>query len=130
MFDDQVTDDGRRTVRRNRPTDGADPGETHPLDRSFDALADGRRRALLRHLSETDGDAASFAELVDHVAGRGTAPDVDRVAASVFHVHLPKLAEADLVEYDDRNRTVRYRGDELVEAWLERVERVEREADG
>lgn len=88
----------------------------------FSVLADDRRRRLLAYLRDKDGDVASFADLIDHLlvreADSADALDADGVAISLHHVHLPKLADADLVEYDTQSRTVRYIGRGVAEERL------------
>lgn len=66
------------------------------LDRLYRLLADGERRALLAFLLERD-EPVPLSELRAHVADDG---DERRAGIRLVHSHLPKLAEADLVEYD------------------------------
>ncbi|WP_247000509.1 DUF7344 domain-containing protein [Halosolutus gelatinilyticus] len=90
------------------------PGE---LDAVFGAIADERRRAILCTLEARDQPVSTQA-LARAVAERetGAAPDsipadrVDRVLASLVHVHLPALADADLVAYDIDESRVAYEG--------------------
>ncbi|WP_276301724.1 DUF7344 domain-containing protein [Halorussus lipolyticus] len=80
-----------------------------PLDATFDALANRRCRVLLRHLAESDD-----ALVVNDLAGR-LADELDdeaaterRLRTSLHHTHLPKLADAGLVEYDLDRGLVRF----------------------
>lgn len=66
------------------------------LDRLYRLLADGERRALLAFLLERD-EPVPLSELRAHVADDS---DERRAGIRLVHSHLPKLAEADLVEYD------------------------------
>lgn len=100
------------------PVDGADA--------FFDALADEHRRSIVRRLARADGDTASEADLVDRIADEEGAAAGGTVGA-LYHVHLPKLAAADIVEHDARSGTVRYRGGELIEGCLEIADRREGE---
>lgn len=65
-------------------------------------LANERRRQTLRALWDADG-AVSLADIADEIARRerasaGDAPgDSERVQIALYHVHLPKLADAGLV---------------------------------
>ncbi|WP_135364552.1 DUF7344 domain-containing protein [Halosimplex halophilum] len=86
------------------------------------AVADPRRRRILRYLRDTDGEAISVEELTDALAdGCDTAAERDQLRVSAQHVHLPKLADAGIVVFDPRSGTVRYAGDERVAALLEFV---------
>lgn len=77
------------------------------LDELFDALADQRRRTVLSCLGESEVPLA-LADVADEVASRehdGSMTDlsdeaVRQVYLSLYHAHVPKLADANLVEYD------------------------------
>lgn len=128
MSDDRSVGRGRPTApERDGGTDDSTPGDPLQSDRFFDVLADGRRRTLVRYLAEREGDAASTVELVDHVASREDDAEVDGVAVSLYGTHLPALADAGIVEYDRRSRTVRYRGGDPLDDWLDVTERGVRE---
>jgi len=104
----------------------SDPGASSPSDARqdelFRALANGRRRLVLRQLATTDGDVASVDDLVDEIVARADLPvDRERVAVALHHGALPHLDEAGLVEYDARSRTVRYRETPQVERALHLV---------
>lgn len=105
---------------REKPT--TDP----TTDELYGLLASHRRREVLSALATTDGDAT-----VDALADRIAGPDADRspnaetpaparesVRAELLHVHLPKLADADLVEYDPDSGAVAYERAETAEALL------------
>lgn len=95
--------------------DGIDGGRPRPSGASRES---GEHRHVLSYLREKEGETASFVELVVHLAGeessRGDASAVERIAVALYYVHLPRLEEAGVVEYDRRSRTVRYRGDGTV----------------
>ena len=97
----------------------------NPIDAALRALADERRRLSIRYLVETPEGTASFDEIQDYVTAYG-ADDTDprEVAIELHHVHLPLLTEADIVEYDPRSKTVRYRTDPLLEDVLSSIEAV------
>lgn len=91
----------------------------------FGLLSDRRRRYVLRSLIETTDGVAEFDHLVDRVVELERAANDDppedhrqRVAIALHHVHLPRLIETGVVEYDWRNETVRYEGDDGIEACL------------
>ena len=91
-----------------------DQSSTATLSRSdvHRLLSSERRQILLGVLEgrQTTLDLDELARLVtEHEDGvDGTDPtDVDRVAITLHHNHLPKLAELDLVRYDHRAERIR-----------------------
>ena len=75
------------------------------LDVAFDVLADGRRRAVISYLIQ-DERRVDLDELATHVtAVEPTAAD-GQAAATLHHLHLPKLADAGLISYDGTQQTV------------------------
>jgi hypothetical protein len=84
-----------------------DCAESLTTDQAFDLLGDGTRRRALAALQETDG-AMSLDRLAEATAcraegvtpGEVSADRWERTAASLHHCHLPKLADAGIVEYD------------------------------
>ncbi|UPW00800.1 hypothetical protein M0R88_01540 [Halorussus gelatinilyticus] len=77
------------------------------LDATFDVLASERRRRVLYALHRRSGPVA-LSDLAEAVAASEDA-EIERVAASLHHVHLPKLATANVVEYDRETKSVRLR---------------------
>lgn len=78
----------------------------------FNVLSNERRLLVLEYLERREGDRVRLAELVDYVAARETGvestSDLDpaarkRVYTSLRQFHLPKLAEAGVVDYDGDN---------------------------
>lgn len=82
----------------------------------FDVLSHRRRRYALSYLRDANGDVATLTELAERVTAREADGRGDRhgtAATALHHVHLPKLVEAGLIDYDARSETVRYHGTEL-----------------
>lgn len=106
------------------PTASAvDAGGTSHDDR-VDAVADERCRRVLRRV-DVAGGSLTLSDLVDEIVATGTgttplATDPDHVALRLHHVHLPKLAEAGLVEYDPAEENVALTG--AGERWCSAVE--------
>ena len=76
-------------------------------DRVFDLLGDGGRRRALLALWAADGEAtlddvaaATVARAEGVHKGDVTKDERERAAAALHHNHLPRLADADVVEYD------------------------------
>ena len=104
------------------------------FDEWFTVLADRACRYVLYFFEEYDGDSASVAELARYVRARdgdshSRSNESDRLELLLYHAKLPKLADADVVEFDARSRTVRYRGTPALEEWVCRIAETEREAD-
>lgn len=84
-------------------------GSAISKDRVFDILSSARRRAILRYLMEhADRDEFSVQELTTEIAAWEHDVTVDqlspdqrkRVYVSCYQTHLPKLADADIIEFD------------------------------
>ncbi|WP_135830085.1 DUF7344 domain-containing protein [Halorussus halobius] len=75
---------------------------------TFDLLSNARRRGVLYAVGR-DG-AVTVETLADRIASwqrdGGDAPDADAVRTSLVHAHLPKLDEANAVDYDRGRGTV------------------------
>lgn len=81
------------------------------VDTLFTALADEKRRQVVRYFETGEDDVASVADLVDHAAGeKPEEQTLDQLEMTFHHVTLPKLAELGIVEYNSQRWTVRYRG--------------------
>lgn len=88
----------------------------------FDALAHHRRRFVLAFLEENPTPVA-LADLADELATiEHDAPlaeiadeDVTAIRASLYHLHVPKLADVGLVEYDPDSEQV---------AWAENADEI------
>ncbi|UPV76338.1 hypothetical protein M0R89_19445 (plasmid) [Halorussus limi] len=86
--------------------------DAQSLDAVLSLLRKERRRHVLAVLSERNGPV-SVRDLAAAVAARETEGDAGEispettgsVAATLHHVHLPKLADADAVAYDDEAGT-------------------------
>lgn len=83
-------------------------------DGQFRLLADDRRRALLAVL-DPDGPPVALADLARQLAAlesesatdsEGRLADARRISRSLYHVHVPKLADAGVVSFDADRRTV------------------------
>lgn len=79
----------------------------------FDVLASRRRRLILEHLLSVEG-VVSAGDLAEHIAAIETGTSVDqlssydrkRVYVSLYQNHLPKLAAANVIDYDVDRKTV------------------------
>ncbi|AKU09096.1 hypothetical protein ABY42_10635 [Haloferax gibbonsii] len=94
-----------------------------------DVIAKQRRRHVLYFLRDADEATVSVERLVQHLVGRERerADDDDnaRVEQRLYHVSLPKLVNAGVIEHDRRSGCVRYRPTRLLEQLLEQVSEIE-----
>jgi len=99
------------------------------LDALFDALADERRRAVLDVLSHQTGPIhvetlARELEAKERGIAESDVPvdEIEQLLMGLYHVHLPRLAEAGLVEYDSDADTVAYEGHPALRVpWVQSV---------
>lgn len=96
----------------NQDGDAADADVSLPRSDVYELLANERRRYVLSVLREHG--PVPLPDLADEVANRehdAPLPQVPedavlRVYLSLWHVHVPKLADADVVTYDQETDTV------------------------
>ncbi|WP_436909265.1 DUF7344 domain-containing protein [Halosimplex marinum] len=80
----------------------------------YDALADERRRLVVRLLDDADA-ALTVEELAERMVERegggsgdpGNEADIARLRTSLYHVHVPKLSDAGVVRFSPEQRRVR-----------------------
>lgn len=106
----------------NNPVDNQFP-ETVAVDEACHLLSDGDRRAVLTYLTELSGETTTFQAIRDHlieckIDGTGERPEPEQIGIKLQHVHLPKLADYGVIEYDARSETVRYRPADPLESFL------------
>lgn len=78
----------------------------------FEVLSNRRRRYVLHYLKQFNGgtETASLSEVASHVAAWENGVDVSEVSyndrksvqTSLYQLHLPKLADKNLIKYDKR----------------------------
>jgi hypothetical protein len=128
------SDSDDEETERGVSTDADPHGVSLSLDTVLSLLADHRRRDLLQHLREQPDRPASVEEcvefLVEQEAERiGDRPDPERVETALHHVHVPKMVDTGILDYDHRSQVLRYWSNDRLEAWLDRIRAVESESD-
>jgi hypothetical protein len=132
-------DDGRDGEKENRNDAGnhAESGDEPPagsvtlsLDATLELLANHDRRAIISYLRDASRRTATVDELAKHLVERcaaqtGERPGRSHVRSTLHHIHVPKLVDAGVVDYDARTQEVRYWGSERLEAWHDRIARDE-----
>ena len=99
-------------------------------DTILSAVANDHRRAILDTLENASGKKLSYDVLVDRVAdrvrdectNRDSNEHRQRVRIALHHAHLPKLAEARMIDYEDETGHVEFVGGELEQDLVTRVE--------
>ena len=101
---------GRETMSLTAKTDGGAEARTVILG----SLTHPRRRLILYYLHDRSGpvEADELARQVlawetNTAVGNITDNDCERVVTGLYHNHLPKLADAGLIEYDQETLTAR-----------------------
>lgn len=90
------------------------------VNQRFALLDRYERRCIIYFLQETETGQASISDVATHLQRQDPTPDErDELAIALHHNHLPKLAAIDAFDLDSGSETVRYDGDELLEALLE-----------
>lgn len=121
-----MTDDFERDCEGDGPD--ASVADVPPsLNAILDVLAHHYRRETLRCLVDDPEHVASIGDVASRLADRqtertGKRPSRDQIEIELHHVHLPKLVEAGIVEYDARSQELRYWPNERVEDLLEYLE--------
>jgi DNA-binding transcriptional ArsR family regulator len=90
-------------------------------DKILSAVANDHRRAILRSLIDASDGTLGYDTLVDHIADRVEAENTDgvsdehrqRVRIALHHTHLPKLAEAGIIDYEAEAGQIQFVGGEL-----------------
>ncbi|WP_438267123.1 DUF7344 domain-containing protein [Haladaptatus salinisoli] len=103
------------------------PHSSNPsFDTLFKILANQHRRYLLYHLSTMNEETLTLSALVNRLA-QDVAITHKRLRINLHQRHLPKLADHNVIEYDSRSQTIRYRGSDRLEILLEMCRHQERE---
>ncbi|WP_276302444.1 DUF7344 domain-containing protein [Halorussus lipolyticus] len=136
MTDD--TSDGDDVPPRFDPTRAGDDRSVETL---VSALANQRARHAVAALDSRSENVVELDDLVDSVvereaaeqsgaddaAGDRSAADIEahreQVAIALHHRSLPKLDDTEVLDYDPRSNTVRYRDDGRIAAYLEFFDR-------
>lgn len=113
LFFRAMSDDGS-DQNSTQETSVANGGDEPLMNRVFAALANRRRRYILYYLR--DHDQAQIDDLAVQIAAweqdipisEVATEYVNRVHTSLVHLHLPKLEDYSLVEYDRRSDMVCY----------------------
>lgn len=91
---------------------GTANGGSLPVDALLAGLSHPIRREVVEYLSRMDARTVSVDKLVQHLNADSTRSTGDtqrrRLGLQLHHIHLPVLADLDVVEFDYRRGVVRY----------------------
>lgn len=105
---------------------------TERLSTVFHLLCDPRRRYLLYYLVMVDGDVVEIPAAVNAVSNfeaadtetDDTSPKAE-IRIALHHNHLPRLSNAGILDYDERQGTIRFTGNPALEEWVEHARQSE-----
>jgi hypothetical protein len=97
------------------------------LDTALEILANHDRRAIIEYLRDTSDHTATIDELANYLVSQKAErasehPGRDHLQTTLHHVHVPKLVDSGLIDYDARNQEIRYRGSDRLERWHDRIQ--------
>lgn len=93
------------------------------ISRLYELLADHQRRVLLQCLRNTEASLSTSTLVTELTQGDGREPSEKDVEAeiAVHHIHLPKLADAGVIEYDQSAQQAAYSAPPQVDALLKEM---------
>lgn len=101
-------------------TTSAQSSETE--DECLNVLGYEQCRFVLHYFGYHSTEVATIDDLSAFVRDQTQqAEDAPRTRTRLRHVTLPRLADAGVLEYDERSQTARYRGHPTLEAWVNHV---------
>ena len=92
------------------------------LDETLSVLSGKPRRELLRLLFTATDGCVSVEEAIEHLNENISPAEARSIRNELYHVHIPKLVDSGLVEFDNRSKTLRYRPDDRLEKWMEIID--------
>lgn len=97
--------------------------QTISTETALRVVADPCRRSILSQLIDSEETMVTMDTLVDRISPENPPPKTtgahaDPQLIDVQHIHLPKLEDANLIEYDPRTKIIRYTPNERVERVL------------
>ncbi|WP_224335831.1 DUF7344 domain-containing protein [Haloprofundus halobius] len=105
---------------------------TENLDTIFELLSIARLRYVLYYLYSMDDEVVEIEDVVHAVCAyeaAGTEPDEspsrDQVKLDVHHSKLPRLDAAGIIDYDSRQKELRFYRSPSLEEWLEHARYME-----
>lgn len=105
-------------------------GKEHSITRLCSILVDEHCRQVIGFCRSANVEVATLDELVDYaVTGTDASTDRKQKAIRFHHITLPKLAHADVLDYDSKRQEIRYSGHDDLESLLGQIRIHDSEAD-
>jgi hypothetical protein len=110
-------------MHKDRHTIGDRSTTKGQLTLLYKLLADHRRRVLLQSLRNTEAPMPISTLVTELTQGDGREPSKrdGETEIAVHHIHLPKLADAGVIEYDQSAQQATYSASPQVDALLEEM---------
>ena len=93
--------------------------EPQTVDRILSAVSHEHNRSVLNYFRESSASVASLNDVADYVATEGTSSGLEspeNIAVRLHHARLPQIADAGILDYEPRTKTVRCRDHPLLES--------------
>lgn len=93
--------------------------EPQTVDRILSAFSHAHNRSVLNYFRESSASVASLHDIADYVAMEGTSCGLGspgNIAVRLHHAGLPQIADAGILDYDPRTKTVRCRDHPVLES--------------
>lgn len=99
------------------------------MDSIFQALSNERRRGVVNVLSKSESESLDYEEISEQLVDQGylNESDVDEFQVEMYHVHLPQLSDAGIVDYDEEMENISYTADDIVDELVELADRYDLE---
>lgn len=100
---------------------------TVAVEDALNVLKSPDRRRILEYLDDESVESTTVEELASHLATAESDPDRSEsrdertLAMRLHHIHLPKLDDHGVLEYEPRSNAVRCRSDAHVEKLTDRL---------
>jgi hypothetical protein len=123
--EDENSDDS--DGKSDEPCDERPVGDVSlSLDTTLEILANRDRRAIIDYLRDESNHTATIDELANYLVSRKAEqatehPGHDHVQTTLHHIHVPKLVDAGVIDYDARNQEIRYWGSDRLETWHDQI---------
>lgn len=106
-------------------------GSITGIDDKLNVLSNSYRRGMIYSLNSMEEDAVTYEKLLDEMIEEDYISEQERenLRLEMDHVHLPKMDESGLIDYDRRTKTIRSIMGEDINQLLDSVQELEEDKD-